>query len=291
MKHLFIINPQAGKGKPLKLVPLIKEYFAGRDEQYQIEFTEYPGHAAALTRQHVQSDRYRVYAVGGDGTLNEVLNGIVGSDSSLAVIPAGTGNDFVKTLGRKMELQELLHLTIKGKEKPLDLAVINNRYFINISSVGFDAEVVEKTLRFKKGLLAGVSYLAGVLLTLLRYKNHPLNITVDGESISTRFLLIAVANGRYYGGGFLPTPGALLDDGLLDICMIGKKNIFEIMGTIAKYMKGTHHTVKRVSFLKGKEINISCEKEIAVNIDGEVERLRELNFKIIPAGIKMVVPG
>lgn len=149
MKHLFIINPEAGKGKAIAYVESIKNIFQGMEDEYHIEVTGYPGHATQIVKEYTSKEDYRVYAIGGDGTLNEVLNGIIGSTSSLAVIPAGSGNDFIKNIVSE-EDEYILLKTINGKEKYMDLGKVNDRYFINISSVGFDSEVVYNAKSIKK---------------------------------------------------------------------------------------------------------------------------------------------
>lgn len=298
MKHLFIINPVAGKGRALQYIPEIKKIFSKKtDDIYFIETTEGPGHATELVRRYVEKDTYRVYSVGGDGTLNEVLNGIAGSESSLAGVPAGSGNDFVRSL-EEYDLNAtklyLLESLINGKEKIIDIGKINDRYFINISSVGFDAEVVYHANKLKKipfinGLLA---YTLGVFLTLINYGNNIVNITIDGNSIETDILLVAVANGKYYGGGMQPVPTANIQDGLFDICLIRSVRRLKIVRFLSKFIKGQHATVEEVSFHTGKEVKLVPHHEIALNIDGEISLIdHEVVFKIVPNAVKIVVPA
>jgi len=304
MKHLFIINPVAGKGKALEYIPKIKDFFSRRqDDMYFIETTEKPGHAVDLVKQYVSKDTYRVYSVGGDGTLNEVLNGIAGSDSSLAVIPAGSGNDFVKSLvnysplylSQKDEAKSvLLEKLAHGQEKLADIGRINDRYFINISSIGFDAEVVYNTNRIKKlPLVTGIfAYILGVFSTLISYSKNILRISIDNNSIETDTLLVAVANGRYYGGGMQPAPAASIYDGIFDICLIKGVGRLRILKFFPKFIKGRHSDVKEVSFHRSKQVKIYSNHKVALNVDGEVSMVDgEIDFEIIPGGIKVVIPG
>ncbi|MDP4093267.1 MAG: diacylglycerol kinase family lipid kinase [Bacillota bacterium] len=292
MKHLFIVNPAAGKGKALNLIAEIKQAFKETCEDYTIEITEKPGHATEIVRRYAQNGSYRIYSLGGDGTLNEVLNGIAGSDSSLAVIPCGSGNDFIKSISSDKDIHNLIHKTIHGKEKLIDLAKVNDKYFANISSMGFDAEVVYNTVKTKKlPLISGkLAYILGVLLTLLRFKSYNLRILIDGEPIEQRSLLVAVANGKYYGGGMMPVPEARLDDGILDICLISKMHIFKILMFFSKFIKGKHGGIEGVSFYKGKKIEIKCDEYIILNLDGEILRVKEACFEIIPQGLSIIVP-
>ena len=295
MKHLFIVNPSAGKGKPLRLIPVIKQFFAANasllGNDFVIEITQYPGEATEIVRRYVAGAKLRVYSVGGDGTLNEVVNGLIGSDSSLAIIPTGSGNDFVRSLPYDLPIHDLLFCTANGEAEPVDLAVVNGRYFINIASVGFDAEVVYQAQKMKNALMPShLCYFAGIVRTLCRYNNLRLKVSLDGQVREAKFLLMAIANGKYYGGGILPTPDARIDDGLLDVCLITEKNFLQIVTTLPKYIKGRHREIPGVDFYKVREVKVYSEREFPLNIDGEIVMAREAAFRIIPQGIKLVIP-
>ncbi|NSW89437.1 MAG: diacylglycerol kinase family lipid kinase [Firmicutes bacterium] len=303
MKHLFIINPVAGKGKTVEYIPKINEYFSGRNDIYFIETTRYPGHGVELVKQYVSRDTFRVYSVGGDGTLNEVLNGIVGSNSSLAVIPAGSGNDFFKSLtkyfvnkdlsGKQALKDKLLERLVNGKEFIVDMGKINGRYFINISSLGFDAEVAYKSHKIKKlPFISGLfAYILSVFATLLSYKSNQLKITIDGKTIEKDTLLVAVANGKYYGGGMQPAPSAEINDGFLNICLIEYVGRLKILKFLPRFIRGNHAEIKEVSFHRGKNVNIISKNKVAMNVDGETSIIEgKIDFEIIPSGIKIILP-
>ena len=297
MKHLFIINPAAGKGKALKLVPEIQKIFSERGEDYFIEVTTKPRHAVEIVKNYLKHDHYRIYSVGGDGTLNEVINGIVTSGahacaSSLVVIPAGSGNDFMKSISKKAPVKEILHNAIDGLAVPVDVVKVNGRYSMNISSVGFDAEVAANAAWLKKlpFVFGGLSYWLGIIVTLMKYRNHLLTISIDGKEMKLKSLLVAVANGRFYGGGIQPAPDASINDGFLDICLIDQKNIFEILRFFPKYVKGKHGSLNGVSFFKARKAKINCNREIAINIDGEIIQANEVIFEVIHHGISLVMP-
>ena len=293
MKHLFIVNPVAGKGKTLPIIAEIKEAFKGINEEYIIEVTERPGHATEIVKKYVKMEDYRVYSVGGDGTLNEVLNGIVNSKSSLAIIPSGTGNDFIKSICKDLNKSDLLHRTINGKEEFIDLAKVNDRYFINISSVGFDAEVVYNTVELKKlpFVKGSFSYVLGILLTLFSFKSCNINIKIDENEINANTTLIAIANGKYYGGGMMIAPMAIINDGILDVCLIKKVNKIKLLALLPTLIKGSHEEIKEVSFHRGKRISIVSKDDIALNIDGEVCKVKEVIFEVIHNGIEIVIPS
>lgn len=294
MKHIFIINPVAGKGKSLKLIPEIERYFANRHEELVIETTAYPGHATEIAAAFAQEDHCSIYSVGGDGTLNEVLNGMAGGRCRLGVIPGGSGNDFIKSITDHTGLQHAIRRTVEGTEKQIDLARVNGRYFLNIASVGFDALVVQNTIKFKKfPLITGkAAYILGILSSILSYINHPLEITLDHEKIlQTTSLLTAVANGKFYGGGMKAAPEASVDDGLFDVCVVGRINRLQILRLLPRFIKGRHGELPQVSFHRGSCVKIKSSAPVLLNMDGEVQTVHEAVFELIPGGVTVIVPS
>lgn len=292
MKHLFIVNPKAGKGKAGQVVEMIHEIFSLLDEEYIIEYTKGIGHATELAKEYSKKGIYRVYSVGGDGTLNEVLNGIVKSQCSLAVIPSGTGNDFIKSFCHIKNLKDIITATVHGEERYIDLVKANDRYFLNIASLGIDADVAYNATRYKKlPLISGITaYLLGLINTLISFKSKEIEVIIDDISFKEKTILLAVANGRYYGGGMLPAPEAKIDDGILDICLVRHLSKFKILRVFPKLIKGTHGDIAEVSFHKGSNIHIISKKDFRFNIDGEILTVNQVLFKLIPRGIRIVVP-
>lgn len=292
MKHLFIVNPTAGKGKAEKYIDLIKEEAGKLLEDYVIEITKHPGHATEIAREYVGKEKCRVYSVGGDGTLNEVVNGVAGSGSVLAVIPAGSGNDFIRTVTSDNYKNDIIGRTIRGKEAPVDLVKVNDNYFINIASMGLDAEAAYNANQLKKmPLVPGfLSYYLGLIGVLVRCRSYKMKVTMDGQTVEGDYLLAVVANGKFYGKGIQPAPCADFQDGLLDICLIDKKSRLEIICLFPKYVKGQHADIKGIKFYTCKDVHIASETSIAVNMDGEVSRMQEATFNMIPGGIRVVSP-
>ncbi|SHJ87208.1 lipid kinase, YegS/Rv2252/BmrU family [Clostridium amylolyticum] len=291
MKHLFIINPEAGKGKAISYLESIKNIFQDMEDEYHIEVTEHPGHATQIVKEYTSKEDYRVYAIGGDGTLNEVLNGIIGSTSSLAVIPAGSGNDFVKNIVSE-EDEDILLKTINGKEKYMDLGKVNDRYFINISSVGFDSEVVynAKSMKKIKYISGSTAYIIGILKTLFNFNPIHAEITIDEMKFNRDILLAAIANGKCYGGGIKIAPDSSVFDGIFDICLIDKVSKLKIFFLFPQVIKGKHKNIKEVKFYKAKKVSINSSKEFVINIDGELIKDKHIDFEIIHHGIKVVMP-
>lgn len=272
MKHFFIVNPAAGKGKTVKRIPEIQEYCESHGLSYEIVITEYPGHATEIAKEHSSAQTLRFYSVGGDGTLNEVLNGMAGSGSSLAVIPCGSGNDFIRSIVGEKIPDDIIPATIEGAEQLIDYARVNDKYFVNIMSLGFDAEVAYQTGHFKKlPLISGkIAYILGILSTIIICKNEQMELKTDDEVLKGKCLLIAAGSGRYYGGGVHALPDAVIDDGLFDICYVGAMKRLQILRLFPKYMKGIHRSIPGVRLLQSKKVEITLDKPVPFNRDGEI---------------------
>lgn len=295
MIHLFIVNPAAGKGSTMKFIPEIKKLFEHNGEKYKIEITKCPGDAEKISQRYIEDvkdENLRIYSVGGDGTLNEVLNGVVGSSCSIAVIPSGTGNDFIKSIVPKYNIKTILKNTIDGEEKYIDCAKVNDRYFLNISSIGLDADVIGNSLKYRKWffLRGKMVYIFSIMATLFKYKCKHIQIELDKKIYDLKILLIAIANGKCYGGGFVVSPYSKLDDGKLNINFIREMKVRRLIRYIPKFASGQYEDVKEVSFLTGKKVKIKCDDNLFMNVDGEVYKTKEADFEIIPNVIKFVIP-
>ncbi len=293
MKHLFIVNPAAGKGKTTEQIPDIKRICESNGFEYEIVTTDHPGHATEIAAAYNDAVPLRIYSVGGDGTLNEVLNGMAGSKNSLAAIPCGSGNDFIRSIVGPDIPENITEATIKGTEESIDYMKVNNSYCINISSLGFDAEVVYQTRHFKKlPFISGeFAYVLGILAAVIACKNHHMEIKVDGTTMSSaKSLLVAVGNGRFYGGGMLALPKAKADDGLLEVCHVDKTSRLKILNLFPRFMKGLHGTLKEVHFYSGKKVEIIVDKPVPMNIDGELLLTDRACFEIISKGLSFVFP-
>ncbi|MHB8066082.1 MAG: diacylglycerol/lipid kinase family protein, partial [Ruminiclostridium sp.] len=292
MKHIFIINPIAGKGRSLELIPFIEECFKDKAEEFIIRVTDYPGHATEIAKEYSTVGKCKIYSVGGDGTVNEIVNGIAGTESSLGVIPTGSGNDFLRSFQSKGDIEAMIINTINGQEKCIDLAKVNDKYFINISSIGFDADVVFNADKFKKvpGITGSMAYLISIVYTVFKKKICNVKIDIDGKKLELKLLLAAVANGKYYGGGIIPTPDAKIDDGLFDICLVTEMSRIQILRLFPKYVKGLHAQLKQVSFYRGKKISIQSEEDLCLNIDGEILTAQVMIFEILENAIKVIFP-
>lgn len=289
MRILFIVNPVAGKGHAKEITPIIERECKKYGVEYVIRYTTEPKSATHLARQGVKEGFCKIVAVGGDGTLNEVVNGVAGSEAILGIVPAGTGNDFVRSVFKNRAIEEIVGCIINGKTKSIDLAKCNDTYFINIGSGGFDSQVVIESEKNRKMFSGSTSYLVALIKTIFMYSGKRMKVQIDEFSFEKSILLVAIANGKYYGGGIIPTPRADIADGILDVCVIETMPKIKMLLMFPKYMKGKHEGIKGVAFYRGRKIKLASDETFAVNVDGEVSMQREVEFSIIPKGIRIVV--
>lgn len=284
MKHLFIINPLAGKKRTLDdFREEIRNVFEQKD--YEIVFTEYEGHAEELTRAAAESgQQVRVYACGGDGTLNEVVCGAAGYDNvAVTNVPRGTGNDFLKIFGPdfRRAFSDLTALA-EGPQTAFDLIDCNGRVGINIACAGVDARVASDVHKYKRlPLVGGIGayILALVVNVLFKEICRPTTVQVQGETITGETALVCVCSGRYYGGGFMPVGEAMPDDGVLDMLVVTKVGLLTFAKLVGKYAKGQYRKFPQyIRHYHGQEIVISSEEEIVTVVDGEV--MRDHTFRI-----------
>ena len=270
MKYIFIVNPTSGKGKALKVSENIKKVCERRHIPYEIHFTKEKGDATKIAKKYFLSKNI-IYSVGGDGTLNEVVNGIVGSKNILGIIPCGSGNDFYKTISK---IDDPLPL--------IDIGKINNKYFINIVSVGIDAEVASNVDKMKKMKLPpNQIYNASLVYTFFKYKFKNLDIELDNSTSRKKFTILTICNGETYGGGYRIAPSASLTDGYFDVYFVDKITKPIIPFIINMLKKGTHEQYKKVHKYKANKLKFRCDYDLVCNIDGEIFIDRKFNVKLI----------
>jgi YegS/Rv2252/BmrU family lipid kinase len=289
-KYLFIVNPVAGKGKTLELVPKIKESFDKDKIDYDIKITEKRGQGETIAREAAQQGYTHIISVGGDGTAYEVINGIGSGNVVLGILPAGTGNDFVRMTELPKDYDEILKHFKASKTKRIDIGKANNRYFLNYSSVGIDSEIVKETEDIKKYISGPSAYIVGVFKTLIKYKNKEVDILIDGKKIRRNIELIAVGNGKYYGGGMKINPSADLEDGLLDICIVNKINKFKFALLFSTVFKGNHTKFEEVEVFKGKEVKILGEDSLLLYADGDMIGNTPAVIEVQKESVEIIIP-
>jgi diacylglycerol kinase (ATP) len=278
-QHFAIVNPAAGKGRGMQATAFLRDKLRDRGVTLEILVTKRAGDATDISRG--LPDRSTVVAVGGDGTANEVVNGIVGSNKILGILPAGSGNDFAKALRVSTDVEAAIGALARGKTRPVDVATVScsanvpslgnsaARCFVNGVGIGFDAAVASKVQR--RGVLSGtLMYVSAVLQTLGQYRAPELDVSVDSQQRKGRFLLVAVGNGSCSGGGFYLTPNADAYDGLLDVCLIEDLSIVGILRIMPKVMRGNHLGNKAVELIRGGKVMVHGHSPFYVHADGEV---------------------
>lgn len=287
---LFIVNPVAGGGKAKELIPLIKNTMDKHNRKYKIISTTKVEEAINIAKEESKKHEI-IVAVGGDGTVNEVATGLISSNRGiLGVLPGGTGNDMGRSLGIPMEPIEALEILCKGYTKNMNIGNVNGLNFLNISSIGFDAEVVMNNINIKKKIKSSFSYAISVVYTLFNFKKKKIQIDIDGKIIEDDVYLLAVGNGKYYGGGMKILPMAEIDDGYFDICTISDINKFKLLFLFPTIFKGNHIKYKKhVKIYKGKKIRVKTEKKVYLNIDGELlPKEKEINFRLEENKLKVI---
>ncbi len=216
-----VINPIAGSGPARTVGNRIGELLRARGVEHTLEYTEGVGHATQLARAAAERGVDTVLSVGGDGTLSEVAAGLVGTRTALGVIPAGTGNDFVKAIGTPRKWEDALDYVLTHPARPLDTGVINDSFFINVCGTGFDVMVLEYALRAKKHVRGIWPYLYGVVAAIRAFKPFEMLVEIGDElKLKGQYMICTIANGRYIGGGIPILPAAEVDDGLLDVMVV-----------------------------------------------------------------------
>lgn len=296
MKHLFVVNPKAGKGRAYDLLrPLIKESVENLGLDYEVYVTKSTEDLTEYCRKYAETgESVRFYACGGDGTIYDVVNAIYGyKNVEFAVVPLGSGNDFIRLFGTRADFLNL-NAQLNGKPIKIDAIKCGDRIAVNQCSMGMDAEICAKQSDFKKiPLLRGDrAYTAALAYCAVSKRVNKFTITIDdNRPISGEFLFAVCGNSRYYGGGYQATPYALPDDGLLDFSMIDTLSIPEMLTKVGSYKKGKHYYWKQTLYVRGKKMTIHSEEPAALNIDGEVDTVTDITFEILPEEFTFVVPS
>lgn len=301
MKHIFIVNPIAGSGTSERIIlPQIIETVRKEGVDYEIHRTINVGDGENYVKKRCTSlsnETLRFYAVGGDGTLNEVANGAYGfPNAEIAFIPAGTGNDFVRNFPSRRSFS-CIKSQLAGTARPIDLIGYGDKKIINMLNIGLDCAVVAEMNALKKRLpLRGpLAYMGGVGVVFTYNKGYDLKITLDDGSIfDEEFTLVAVGNGAYCGGGFKGVPKALIDDGLLDVSLIKKVTRRRFAALIGKYRKGTHLesslAADIIKYIQCKSLKIEPKSEMDICVDGEIYQSGTLEINVIPKAIRFSIP-
>ncbi len=286
----LVVNPRAGRGAGGRLCPGVRANFEARGIGCRVLHTAFPGHAIELVREALQAGNECVAVLGGDGTINEAVNGYLGAardGQALAFIPAGTGNDFAKMLGLGAGWRAACERIARGDRRRVDAGRCNGRFFANGIGAGFDAQVALEAngIRWLRG---NAVYGAALARTLcFRYSAPRVRIAHDGGSYDGAITMLAAANGETYGGAFRLAPGADIADGRLDLMVAGRLSRAGILGFIPHAIRGTHVGRKGITFLRTRRVAVEADEPLVVHADGEIiERAaRRLDIEVLPGAL------
>lgn len=299
--YTFVLNPEAGKGAGRKAGERLEKLLSRFSRPYELVRTEKPGHATEIARvcgSHV------VVAVGGDGTINEVANALAGTGRAIGIVPTGSGNDFIKSVGVPRQMEAALELIQARRERVIDAGIVQTgalqngsmeyapaRYFVNGVGVGFDASVARRVreIRFLRGTPL---YLLAVVQTLGKYHSPEFTCRTDSTQWSARKFLIASGNGRCAGGGFYLTPEAIVDDGLLDVCVIDDVSVLKILRLVPQVFAGKRVDDSQVNYQRTKELEVNSKESFNVHADGEIvgREVHGVRVKMVPGALRIVGP-
>lgn len=291
-----IVNPAAGRGKAREWIGELEVRLsvairsAHRLISWQIVETQGPGDGTRLAQEAVKEGARIVVAAGGDGTIGEVVNGLVGTEAALCVIPMGTGNDFARSIGIGVDVDKAIYNLLEGVPIAIDVGRTQGRYFVNVAGCGFDAVVAECVNRGGRRLRGTAAYLAAVMQSLLSYRAAEIRLTLDNETIETKAMLCSVANARYYGGGMRIAPHALLTDGLFDICLLQEVGKGEFLRTFPRVFQGKHTTHPAVRMLRSKSVKVESERPLPILVDGEILGTTPVEFEMLPGALTLIGP-
>ena len=295
MTHLFIINPAAGsRDRTAQYRKNIEKLCAQRGLDYRIEVSAAPGDCRRIAREAAETgEEYRLYACGGDGTLNEVAAGAAGFPNvSVTCYRGGSGNDFIKIFDDADAFADLERL-LDSKETSFDLIQCNDDISLNICSVGLDARIGTDVSHYKRlPLLSGFrAYAFSTVVNVIRGISEHYVVHINGEIIDSKQTMICICNGRYYGGGFNPVPEADPCDGLLDVLLVKKVSRLQVAGVIGKYKNGQYRKLpKLIRHLRVKELKIICDKPTPINLDGELRMATEAAISVAPGKLRFFYP-
>ncbi|MDD3678223.1 MAG: diacylglycerol kinase family protein [Dehalococcoidales bacterium] len=301
LKTKVIVNPVAGSKTTYRKWPMINELLQSGGMPFEYQYTEGIGHAIELAREATASGYQFLVAVGGDGTVNEVANGIMlskdASEATIGIISTGTGGDFIRTAGITKDYVKACASLHEIKKRMIDVGVVEyvkdgqpcQRYFINSAGIGFDAQAIEASSRLPKIFGGTVPYVLGLLQAVVSYRNRDINVCLGEMCDERKVLTMVMANGCYFGGGMCIAPQADIYDGFFDVVCVGDINKFDLLKTFPKIYKGTHITHPMVKIERASSVSIKSTEKVVIQADGEFLGECPASFRIIPAALSLAL--
>ena len=299
---LFLVNPASGNGEAGKRWPEIAHRAATRGLEGDARFSERPGHLAELAREAALEGAELLVVVGGDGSVNEVANGLAGLTAApeLAVVARGTGWDFVRTYAIPRKIDEAVRVALEGSTRTIDLGRVTYRswegpeqeaYFANVASAGMSGAIAKRANETSKALGGKASYLWATFAVFAGWSATEMRVTVDGETREGRMFDVVVANGKFFGGGMKICPDAEPDDGLFDVLLIGDLTKRDLLLTMPKIYRGTHLPHPKGELLRGRAVSVDAGEPVPIELDGEQPGTTPVRFETVPGALRLRVPG
>ncbi|MGE5678398.1 MAG: diacylglycerol/lipid kinase family protein [Pseudomonadota bacterium] len=304
-KIFAIINPVSANRATSKEWPGFKKILLEKGYELEDAYTEYPGHGTELSRQALKAGFRTIMSVGGDGTMNEVMNGFfedgspVAAASRLVVFSRGTGCDFIKSLGINKGIEDLLAVLQRNEEKLIDVGRADitgrdensyTRYFANVADIGIGAETANRVNKHSKRLRGKLSFMLGTATTLMLYRNKELEVAVDEETvIKEKMSLVVIANGKYFGGSMKVAPDAVLDDGLFDVIIFGDLSKPDFIRSFPLVYEGRHMSHPKLRLIRGSRVKVKSGGTALLELDGEIPGHDDVEFTIMKKALKLLV--
>jgi YegS/Rv2252/BmrU family lipid kinase len=297
---VFLVNPAAEGGSVGRRWPELAHRAAALGLSGDALLSERPGQLGELAKRAVEQGASLLVAVGGDGTVNEVVQGLAGRDGAeLAVIPRGTGWDFARTYRIPRRLEDAVAVARDGRTRAIDLGRARYRdwegseaesYFANVASAGMSGAIAKRANETSKALGGKISYAWATLTVFARWRNDEVRVTVDGEARTGRMHDVVVANGRFFGGGMMICPDAEPDDGLFDVLLIGDLTKRDLLLTLPKTYRGRHLPHPKAELLRGAVVEVDAPEPLPVELDGEQPGTTPIRLEVVPEALRLRVP-
>ena len=277
---LAIVNPAAGDGAGARVGADLARELESSGFKLEIIRTPAPGEAARIAREAAADGCRTVIAVGGDGTANEIANGLVGTGTALGLYPIGSGNDFARALGYPRKRRDIARFLAGARRRVIDVGEVNGRIFVNAAGVGIDGHVAERVEASARVVGPALGYFVGALVSIATYRPQPMRLQIDGQTLEGKHLLVVAANGTHFGSGMHVAPKAKVDDGLFDIVVAGDLGRWASLVALAKLYRGTHVNGRDVLAFRARSLDVELERELPAQADGEPLRARSLNVRM-----------
>jgi diacylglycerol kinase (ATP) len=289
--HLKIIyNPAAGRGRARRHVREVEEYLRSRGARVDCEPSTGPSDLVRIAAESSRAGYDRVVVCGGDGTLNLAVREFDLTKGTLAVIPTGSGDDFARVMGIPRKIRPACDVVLDGVTREVDVALANGIRYLGVAGLGFDSEVADYANRNVKFLRGSAVYLYAIFRVLPRFTPRPVHLRTETGERDEQIMFAAVGNTRQYGGGIRITPDAIVDDGLLDLCIVHRTSRLELLKTLPKAYTGAHVSSSFVEMGRGREFHFSSEQPMAVYADGEPLTRTPVSFGLADARLRVIVP-